>query len=318
MEETQAVISGGEKEVSNPFLEKSAITYDKENEENRKQQEYIYTYSGDALDYDEVYKYTTKNDAKVVIVAGEHASGKTTLEVMMYRMFLEGKNNLLQFAGSVTMKGFQERSIYLLKKSGKEEADVERTSATQRKFLNLSVCNKNKNRVDLLFTDFAGELYKNESVLREQKEYFGTAENVILTIDGEQLSKPRERRIVFVNLEILIRQLFANEILTKKSNLYLVCTKYDKVKNLEKYQQIKNIIDTEYHKIQESYQAAVNHMELEYLSALQVEEDEERAKLERLLGHLAYGTDRKQNNTLEKFEIESVRLERQYDKFKAR
>ena len=238
MEETQAVISGGEKEVSNPFLEKSAITYDKENEENRKQQEYIYTYSGDALDYDEVYKYTTKNDAKIVIVAGEHASGKTTLEVMMYRMFLEGKNNLLQFAGSVTMKGFQERSIYLLKKSGKEEADVERTSATQRKFLNLSVCNKNKNRVDLLFTDFAGELYKNESVLREQKEYFGTAENVILTIDGEQLSKPRERRIVFVNLEILIRQLFANEILTKKSNLYLVCTKYDKVKNLEKYQQI--------------------------------------------------------------------------------
>ena len=97
MEETQAVISGGEKEVSNPFLEKSAITYDKENEENRKQQEYIYTYSGDALDYGEVYKYTTKNDAKIVIVAGEHASGKTMLEVMMYRMFLEGKNNLLQF-----------------------------------------------------------------------------------------------------------------------------------------------------------------------------------------------------------------------------
>ena len=62
------------------------------------------------MNMEEVFQFSCLKTVEPVIVAGEQGSGKTTLEVMMYRLFQEGKNDLLMFAGSITMKGL---SVYL-------------------------------------------------------------------------------------------------------------------------------------------------------------------------------------------------------------
>lgn len=97
-------------EASNQFLEENATTYGIEQENEKISEDVVYVYSGEALELQDVFRFSCVENINPVIVAGEHESGKTTLEVMIYRLFLEGKNEKLMFAGSVTLKGFQERS----------------------------------------------------------------------------------------------------------------------------------------------------------------------------------------------------------------
>ena len=61
-----------------------------------------------SLEFDEKRRAVLKDNTSIDVQACP-GSGKTTLEVMMYRLFQEGKNDLLMFAGSITMKGFRER-----------------------------------------------------------------------------------------------------------------------------------------------------------------------------------------------------------------
>ena len=77
----------------------------------------------------------------------------------MYRLFQEGKNELLMFAGSTTMKGFRERSGGLMKKTGSAEPMVARTLRAEKKFLHLALCNGERKRQHLLFADYAGVLF---------------------------------------------------------------------------------------------------------------------------------------------------------------
>ena len=94
-------------EESNQFLEENAITYDTEADEKVIPEDVVYVYSGNAMNMEEVFQFSCLKTVEPVIVAGEQGSGKTTLEVMMYSLFQEGKNDLLMFAGSITMKGFR-------------------------------------------------------------------------------------------------------------------------------------------------------------------------------------------------------------------
>ena len=73
-------------EESNQFLEENAITYDTEADEKVIPEDVVYVYSGNAMNMEEVFQFSCLKTVEPVIVAGEQGSGKTTLEVMMYRL----------------------------------------------------------------------------------------------------------------------------------------------------------------------------------------------------------------------------------------
>ena len=83
---------------------------------------------GEALNKEELYQMSAKEDINVVLVVGPPASGKTTLEVMIYCLFREGRNKELFFAGSKSLNGFKSRMEKMLYSSGEKTPEMERTS----------------------------------------------------------------------------------------------------------------------------------------------------------------------------------------------
>ena len=122
-------------------------------------------YRGRALNSIELYKMTAMQEVMLIFVAGMFHSGKTTLEMAIYQMFLRGKNKKLQFAGSRTLMDVAERSIGLRVVSENSEPEMERTSdAIADKYLHLSIMDEKNIHYHLVFTDFAGEIDRKSVV----------------------------------------------------------------------------------------------------------------------------------------------------------
>jgi hypothetical protein len=298
-------------EASNAFLEENVTTYDAETDKDVKTEDVVYVSSGEALDMQEVFSFSCVENIKPVIVAGEQASGKTTLEVMMYRLFLEGENEKFIFAGSCTMKGFRKRSENLLKKSGAEEPAVQRTLRSEKKFLHLAVCGEDGKRENLIFADYAGELFNEEPCLKELGEFFAGAANVVVTLDGEKVCNYTSRNTVFSHARILLTRMQSAGILSERTHLYIVCTKYDKIKESEKKDSTIEFLEKKYENLKETFASKVGKMNLVYLCAYGINEKEEKVKMEGLLTGF---TQEREKNVLDSFE-KPIIVKRQMDKF---
>ena len=301
-------------ERSNQFLEEHVTTYGPEQNEEASSGDIAYVYSGEALDMQDVFRFSCVEEIEPVIVAGEQDSGKTTLEVMMYRLFLEGKNERFQFAGSRTMKGFWERSHNLLKKSGVEKPDVPRTLRAEKKFLHLAVVGGNGKRKHLVFADYAGELFEDASCIQELGDFFAGAANVVVTLDGEKISNYRKRIGVFSHVRILLKRMQAAEILSENTHLYVVCTKFDKMKESGKADAAMQFLEKEYERLRQSFAEAVGQMSLVCLCAYGIGESEEREKMENLLD----GFVKEREMAVSVSPEEQLQINRQMDKFRVR
>ena len=95
--DNEVVISGDESTdiKENETSEVNAKSY---TENELHSEEYVVIYSGKAMTERELLSFSARNNnVSLIMVAGAYASGKTTLMVMMYRLFLEGKNKTLHF-----------------------------------------------------------------------------------------------------------------------------------------------------------------------------------------------------------------------------
>ena len=304
-------------EDSNQFLEENATTYDVESDEKASPENLIYVYSGQAMDMEEVFGFSCVENVEPVIVAGEQGSGKTTLEVMMYWLFLEGRNESLMFSGSVTMKGFWERSKGLMKKAAPVNPTVARTLRTEKKFLHLALCSENKKRRNLIFADYAGELFDDQECLNELGEIFaGVSNNVLVTIDGKKLCNYRERINVISHAKIMLIEMQQAGIISKQTHLYIVCTKYDEIKKSETKDVTMKFLEKKYQSLTESFASKVSKMDLLYLYAYGIDEKEEKQKMEEML--LNFMESRDEHNQYQITEKEQIKIKRQVDKFKAR
>ena len=301
-------------EESNQFLEENATIYDTETEDEKLSEDIVCVYSGEAMNMQDVFQLSCVEDIEPVIVAGEQASGKTTLEVMMYRLFLEGENESFQFAGSYTMKGFWKRSKNFLKKSGAEIPEVSRTLRAEKKFLHLAVCRENSKKNHLVFADYAGELFDEPSCLEELGEFFGGLANVVVTLDGAKICHYKERKQIITHTRILLRQMQNVGILSKHTHLYIVCTKYDEIKKSEKRDAIIEFLEKSYKDLKEIFEEKVRKIDLVSLCAYEIYEKEEREKMENLLA----GFTEKREEMEFTFKEEQIKIKRQMDKFKIR
>lgn len=281
----------------------------------RKIEEYISIYSGRALKPEELFRFSTNEDVTLVLIAGPYASGKTTLIVMLYRLFLEGYNKRLCFSGSKTMDGFRERSENLLCKSGQAEPSVARTSrGAEDWYLHLAISNAEERRQNIFFADISGETFSDINGLEMMAEFFSDNENVIIVVNGENLCDINGRNGEIFAADLMLKRLLNKKILSKKTKLQIVFTKKDKVDNCEKKEEVIRYIEEKEKLFINKFEAYVYSVKCIFLSALS-EEPDECEKLEQIIETCMEMGSMDSNVDLQAVEYKIVR---HFDRFQLR
>ena len=215
------------------MLEDDVLQIDNDENINDVQQYTTNVYRGKAMNDIELYRFSASNDIRIILVFGPVHCGKTTMEVMIYSMFIDEKYSNLKFAGSRTLLGFEERIKTLRLSSGNKDADVARTiKDNPDRYLQLEI-KANNEKKNLIMADISGEEYKsclsNTQLAIEKYSMFAGNNIFVFVLDGESISKKNLRGKVVRDNEIFMRTLFEAKIIDKYSNIDIVISKYDKV-----------------------------------------------------------------------------------------
>lgn len=295
------------------ILEENVTVRVEEAPTSKKDEDYVYVYRGKALSQEELFRFSAREDINLVLVAGPYSSGKTTLVVMLYYLFLEGYNHALYFAGSMTLNGFKSRSKKLCLSSGEAKPLVDRTSRSERdRYLHLALMDENDRKGNLVLTDISGELFSSE-YMDELSELYGDCENVILTVDGEKLQDPKERQNEIFQSIRLLKQLLNSGIITKRSKLQIVCTKRDLIEAGSHPEKTIDYLKTQRDRIKEDYTSEVASLEFHLISALKLDHEATSKSLEKIMLNCMEREERKIITSFKEPE-----LQRYFDKFKVR
>lgn len=244
-------------------------------------EEYVVIYSGKAMTERELLSFSARNNnVSLIMVAEAYASGKTTLMVMMYRLFLEGKNKTLYFKSSYTMKGYWDRGYSLIQNSGRDKPEVERTPrAATDLFLNLNVLDKDNDQHNLVFADLSGEIFQSSEFSDDVLDCFINSKIVWLVLDGEKMGHVDTRRATWYEFSIMIENLINQGYISNNTKLLVICTKMDSVtdKDAEAY------IDKRVDSLKEKYEKHVKEIKIWKVSARNIDDEKESDALEQIL-----------------------------------
>lgn len=282
-------------------------------EENVDIESYINVFPGNGLNLRELVHLSARIPVNMVMVAGPYASGKTTLIVMMYHLFREGLNKKLRFRGSKTMLGYWKRSEKLMQYSANEKPEVDRTPlGFSDNFLHLSLVDSAGNERDVVFIDIPGELFSEEGEIKELEELFPDIANMIVVIDMQEFQNNFARRIVGLNTKAMMSSLIKYHILSNSTSLQIVCTKMDSIKETENMDTCKEYVKKVFDDIEENYRDKIGSLSLQFVSALELDKEEECRHLEDILEKCVLQCSAHvERNT----EIDIKSLTREIDKF---
>jgi hypothetical protein len=178
---------------------------------------------------------TLANLTRLVVIAGEADSGKTTLLASFIDRFQKGSFSGYRFAGCKTLMGFEQRCHLARLKSGGAKPDTGRTGHTdehEHKLLHLTVRSIDRDHIiqDLLFTDISGENFRlvKDFVEEAQKlEFLHRADRFVLLVDGEKLASPTLREEAYQGAVLILRRCVETGILDQQSFVDVVFTKVD-------------------------------------------------------------------------------------------
>lgn len=194
----------------------------------------IQLYHGHELSLGEVATVTNKYLSSLVIILGDQDSGKTTLLSTIYDVFQIGQFKRYLFASSLTQKGFEIRSHLSRMVSGGNVSDTERTKVAEFRILHLGIRCKERNITKhFLLSDVSGETIKaarsSGSKMKEQLKIAKLADYLIYIVDGEKLSG-EEKSTTILNTELFIQSAISNKIFDKSTDLKIVISKWDILK----------------------------------------------------------------------------------------
>jgi hypothetical protein len=169
---------------------------------------------------------------RLVLIAGEAESGKTTLLATIYEKFNGGPFAKLLFAGSQTLISWEERCHLARVASGGERPDTERTLGLQQRLLHLRVRDVAQDQPiqDLLFTDLSGEVFKlvrDSTAECQQLGMLKRADHIVLLLDGEKLANAASRHEALNNGLALLRSCVDARMIGSHSFVDVVFSKYD-------------------------------------------------------------------------------------------
>ena len=186
------------------------------------------------MSLEEASVITVSGTSRLIVLAGEGESGKTTVIASVYESFLKKPFCNFLFAGSLTLPGFEQRVFEARMDSGREQPHTLHTSLDEGfRVLHLRLVHQEtKHHLNLLFGDLAGEWYRacRESTAdARQLSYLRRADRVCLLLNGEKLANPQMRHGEVADGEGTLRSLLEAEVLGSHSRIDVVCSKWDLV-----------------------------------------------------------------------------------------
>jgi hypothetical protein len=170
---------------------------------------------------------------RIIVLAGDVDSGKTTLLTAIYEKFQDGNFAGYMFARSDTVPGLERRCHFSRITSDSMSPDTERTRGPMT-LLHLRVRRAGSvdSPKDLLFSDISGEDFeaaRNSIDVCKQMRILKRADHCLLLLDGKKLASLERRQKAFRGGEMLLRSLLDSEMLGKQSLVDVLFTKYDLV-----------------------------------------------------------------------------------------
>jgi Double-GTPase 2 len=162
---------------------------------------------GDSLDVITCDTLLRANGAAMIGIVAGPAAGKTTLVATIYERIHRGKSSVFGFAGSETIRGYEERCHLARLASGGIEPDTERTKTwAELSFTHLELANDDV-RQHVMFSDRSGEHFDNVLNRPDDVASFrelARASHIWIVIDLKRLSesghslKSELRRLVMI------------------------------------------------------------------------------------------------------------------------
>ncbi|MCZ7484142.1 TRAFAC clade GTPase domain-containing protein [Rhizobium rhizogenes] len=186
---------------------------------------------GEAMTSEEVNRFLLGREASFVTIVGDKDSGKSTIVCAIYDRLLRGPYANLAFAQSRTLMALERRSHYSRIESGRAVPDTPRTSILEGlHYFHLGLVMGDNDRVDLLISDRAGEVYRDargDSSLIETLPELPQADRLILLIDGRRAANPLERASALQAVRQSLRAFLDGGALGTNSVVQVVTTKMD-------------------------------------------------------------------------------------------
>jgi hypothetical protein len=229
--------------------------------------------SGEDLDFDQGTKITRARITRVIVLAGSVGSGKTTLLASIYEKFLRGPIANYLFAGSKTLIGFDKRCHLARIASLRARPSMERTKrGFDNKLLHLRVRPNDfsSDPLDMLFSDISGETFEMARDSNEECKQLGIimrADHFAIVIDGEKLSSIDSRHGAFNDADLLLRRCIETGMLTGRSHVDVLFTKYDVITSINT-EEIHDFISHIEHEMKLRYDSKLKRMHFFRVAAL--------------------------------------------------
>jgi hypothetical protein len=194
--------------------------------------------AGDALAPADSYRFARAGRAPLVLLAGAVRSGKTTLIASLHDRFLAGPFAGYWFAGSETLRAFEERCFDARVASRNAAPGTVRTSrlAGLRLYhLRLRSGNQRGPVRNLLVLDRSGEFFGDVLDSRQEMEALEIgrrADQFVLLVSGPMLFSGEVQAKIRSNTSMLIRRCVEEGVLGSDSRVDVLVTKWDVVSTL--------------------------------------------------------------------------------------
>ena len=181
----------------------------------------------------------------VIALVGVPDCGKTTLLSSLYEVVRRNVGSDFGFAGSETIRGFEERCHLSRLTSENEMPDTPRT-AHELQFLHLSVVTRQSDeRIELFMADRRGEQFQDvldRPELAETLTEVRRGGGVALLLDGGHLVDVARRELAIAKVHRLA--MIIKEQLQESAAVQLVVTKVDKIRGHADESTVKSRIQT--------------------------------------------------------------------------
>lgn len=183
-----------------------------------------------ALTLAEADSLASRRPCRVILVAGDSESGKTTLVVELYARFLLGPFEGTSFGGSCTLRALDDRHHPSRAASGGTRPVTKATRNEEgMRLLHLRLRRYELIR-ELLISDIPGELFHNVidgTPVATEVPLAARADVCLVTIDGALLASTSERFRTMTRARLLLGGLFDQQGVALGTRTVLVVTKSD-------------------------------------------------------------------------------------------
>jgi hypothetical protein len=211
----------------------------KASQEGLGMDEVIHLPAGEELDTESARCITADRLTRLIVLAGEAKSGKTTLLASLYEKFNDGPFAGYLFAGSKTLFGWERRCHLARVPSGRTSPETERTLVGNIgepwRLLHLRVRPEDLRSParDVLFSDISAEVFRairNSTSECKRQVTLCRADHLVVVIDGAKLVDLALRHEAFHNPAMMLRSCCETGMVTTRSYVDVVISKYDEVR----------------------------------------------------------------------------------------